>query len=217
MAFSSAENYFQPMEDHVMQCLLTPLNVWAPEWSIWTSASKQDNLNEPLECVMGVRVGRGGKMWAGYEVRECSWGRQITKGKMLWGKKLGKLTKKLGCPKGWPESNFLTFVTAKRLENFISMDWPERENTEFPGSIPLFKLLWELEQLCPMRSPSSVLLGIQVGTTDQGPNASYKQSYFTFKLMLDGFGAQVNWFLKSMLNQTLLNSFSTTPLSKWIR
>lgn len=115
------------MEDHVMQCLLTPLNVWAPEWSIWTSASKQDNLNEPLECLMGVRVGRRGKMWAGYEVREFSWGRQITKGRMLWDKKLGKLTKKLGCPKGWPENNFLTFVTAKRLENFISMDWTERE------------------------------------------------------------------------------------------
>lgn len=42
----------------------------------------------------------------------------------------------------------------------------------------------------------------------------YKQSYFTFKFILDGFWVQVNWFPKSMLNKILLNSFSTTPLSK---
>lgn len=49
------------------------------------------------------------------------------------------------------------------------MDWTESENTEFSWSIPLFKLLWELEQLCPMRPPSSVLLGTQVGPQTKGP------------------------------------------------
>lgn len=64
--------------------------------------------------------------------------RETTKARLFWGQKLGRLTKNLDCLKRWSENNFLTFVTAKGLENFISGDWAE--SREF---IPVFNLHWE--------------------------------------------------------------------------
>lgn len=160
---------------------------------------------DPWNVWWGVRG--NGKMWASHKVRERSnEGDKVPRSGCSWVKNLGSWLND-GCPKGWSENNFLIFVTAKRSKNFISTDWTEKEGSKFSWSIPLFKLLWQLKQLCLMKSrvPSSALLGTQMGTTNgnQEPSALYKQSYFTFKLMLVEFWVQVNWFPKSMVNKTL--------------
>lgn len=93
------------------------------------------------------------------------------------------MTKKLGYPKGQSENNFLTLVIAKRLENVISVDLTEREDSKYSGSIPLFKLLQELGTALSDGNMSPKLCS--AGDTGMGTTDTRSPVFPTSKAILD--------------------------------